>query len=124
MEEPNPSGSAPNAVFEAGFGEGAAKSNRLEGCWTGRHSIFFASTNAGDAKNGDVNADGFAEGYGQIWEYRPQGRHGGELELLYESPDGNELDSPDNIVAAPRRPGDLRGRCVHRQPRTGGDGHQ
>jgi uncharacterized protein len=102
VDDPNPSGTAPNAVFEAGFAEGAAKFNRLEGCWTGRHSIFFASTNAGDAKNGDVNPDGFAEGYGQIWEYRPQGRHGGELELLFESPDGNVLDSPDNIVVSPR----------------------
>lgn len=102
IEEPNPGGSAPNAVFEEGFANGAAKFNRLEGCWDGSGSIFFASTSGGDAKNGDVNSDGFAEGYGQIWEYTPRGNSGGQLVLLFESPDGDVLDSPDNIVVSPR----------------------
>jgi secreted PhoX family phosphatase len=102
IEEPNPSGDAPNAVFEEGFAGGAAKFNRLEGCWDGSGSIFFASTSGGDAKSGDVNSDGFAEGYGQIWEYVPHGRSGGQLVLLFESPDGDVLDSPDNIVVSPR----------------------
>ncbi len=102
IEEPNPSGSAPNAVFEEGFAKGAAKFNRLEGCWDGSGSIFFASTSGGDVKNGDVNSDGFEEGYGQIWEYIPRGRSGGQLVLLFESPDGDVLDSPDNIVVSPR----------------------
>ena len=102
IEEPNPSANLPNAVFEAGFAEGAAKFNRLEGCWDGADSIFFASTSGGDAKNGDLNTDGFEEGYGQIWEYTPRGRSGGQLVLLYESPDGDVLDSPDNIVVSPR----------------------
>lgn len=102
IEEPNPSGNAPNAVFEEGFAKGAAKFNRLEGCWDGTGSIFFASTSGGDAKNGDVNSDGFAEGYGQIWEYIPRGNSGGQLVLLFESPDGDVLDSPDNIVVSPR----------------------
>jgi secreted PhoX family phosphatase len=102
IREPNPSGSAPNAVFEEGFARGAAKFNRLEGCWDGSGRIFFASTSGGDAKNGDVNSDGFAEGYGQIWEYTPRGRSGGQLVLLYESPDGDVLDSPDNLVVSPR----------------------
>ena len=102
IEEPDPAGEAPNAVFEEGFAKGAAKFNRLEGCWDGSGSIFFASTSGGDAKNGDVNDDGFEEGYGQIWEYVPRGRSGGQLVLLYESPDGDVLDSPDNIVVSPR----------------------
>ncbi len=102
IQEPNPSGDAPNAVFEAGFAQGAAKFNRLEGCWDGADSIFFASTSGGDAKNGDLNTDGFEEGYGQIWEYIPRGRSGGQLVLLFESPDGDVLDSPDNIVVSPR----------------------
>ena len=102
IEEPDPAGEAPNAVFEEGFAKGAAKFNRLEGCWDGSGSIFFASTSGGDAKNGDVNSDGFEEGYGQIWEYVPGGRAGGQLVLLYESPDGDVLDSPDNIVVSPR----------------------
>lgn len=102
IEEPNPAGQLPNAVFEEGFAKGAAKFNRLEGCWDGVSSIFFASTSGGDAKNGDVNSDGFEEGYGQIWEYVPRGRSGGQLVLLFESPDGDVLDSPDNIVVSPR----------------------
>ncbi|MDP9466256.1 MAG: PhoX family protein [Actinomycetota bacterium] len=101
IEQPDPAGEAPNAVFEEGFANGAAKFNRLEGCWDGSGSIFFASTSGGDAKNGDVNPDGFEEGYGQIWEYVPGGG-GGQLVLLYESPDGDVLDSPDNIVVSPR----------------------
>jgi secreted PhoX family phosphatase len=102
IQDPNPSGDAPNAVFEEGFAHGAAKFNRLEGCWDGSGSIFFASTSGGDVKNGDVNSDGFAEGYGQIWEYIPRGSSGGQLVLLFESPDGDVLDSPDNIVVSPR----------------------
>jgi len=102
IQDPNPSGGAPNAVFLEGFAEGAAKFNRLEGCWDGAGSIFFASTSGGDAKNGDVNSDGFAEGYGQIWEYIPRGQSGGQLVLLFESPDGDVLDSPDNLVVSPR----------------------
>jgi secreted PhoX family phosphatase len=102
IREPNPAGDAPNAVFEEGFANGAAKFNRLEGCWDGSGSIFFASTSGGTAKNGDVNSDGFEEGYGQIWEYIPRGSSGGQLVLLFESPDGDVLDSPDNIVVSPR----------------------
>ena len=102
IEQPDPTGEAPNAVFEEGFAKGAAKFNRLEGCWDGSGSIFFASTSGGDAKSGDVNSDGFEEGYGQIWEYVPGGGGGGQLVLLYESPGGEVLDSPDNIVVSPR----------------------
>ncbi len=101
IEQPDPSGTA--RVYDEGYAAGGAKFNRLEGCWYGDGSVFFASTSGGDVKNGDVNRDGFREGYGQIWEYRP-GRddEGGELVLLFESPDGDVLDSPDNIVVTPR----------------------
>jgi len=100
ITQPDPEGS--NDVFLEGFGKGGAKFNRLEGVWPGGGSIFFASTSGGDVKNGDRNSDGFQEGYGQIWEYRPQGNDGGVLVLLFESPDGDVLDSPDNIVVTPR----------------------
>ena len=100
IERPDPQGR--NDVFAEGFAKGGAKFNRLEGIWEGAGSIFFASTSGGDVKNGDVNSDGFEEGYGQIWEYRPRGRSGGQLILLFESPDGDVLDSPDNIVVTPR----------------------
>ena len=80
----------------------------ISGAWTKRRSpttastrIFFDSTSGGDVKNGDVNSDGFAEGYGQIWEYQPHAR-GGRLRLVFESSGAHELDSPDNLLVTPR----------------------
>ena len=64
--------------------------------------MFFVSTSGGDVKSGDVNADGFKEGFGQVWEYRQHGRHGGRLVLHYESPGDEVLDSPDNLTVTPR----------------------
>ena len=90
-----------NSVFAQGWAAGGAKFNRLEGIWAADRSFFIASTSGGDAKNGDVNADGFAEGYGQIWEYEP-GHDGGALRLVFESPGGSVLDSPDNLTVSPR----------------------
>jgi len=92
----------PSSVFNQGFERGGAKFNRLEGCWYDEGSVFFVSTSGGDAKNGDVNPDGFQEGYGQVWEYRTRGRSEGELTLIYESPGGEALDSPDNLLVTPR----------------------
>jgi secreted PhoX family phosphatase len=62
--------------------------------------VFFVSTSGGDAKNPELpNADGYQEGYGQVWEYRPlQSR----LVLIYQSPSATALDSPDNLVVSPR----------------------
>ena len=93
----------PSGVFNQGFGRGAAIFNRLEGCWYDDGSVFFVSTSGGDAENGDVNDDGYREGFGQVWEYRP-GRHGGDglLTLWFESPSGDVLDSPDNLTVTPR----------------------
>jgi secreted PhoX family phosphatase len=92
----------PTSVYGQGYGQGGAKFNRLEGCWwDGDRSIYFASTSGGDVKNGDVNADGYAEGYGQVWRYRA-GSGGGQLTLIYESDGAEALDSPDNLCVTPR----------------------
>jgi secreted PhoX family phosphatase len=98
----NASNSSPDRVFEQGFDRGGAKFNRLEGCWWDDGRVFFVATSGGDAKNGDVNSDGFAEGYGQVWEYRAAGRANGDLRLVFESPGPEVLDSPDNLVVTPR----------------------
>jgi len=91
------------SVFAQGYAAGGAKFNRLEGIWAAERSFFFASTSGGDAKNGDVNADGFAEGFGQIWEYVPgHDDSGGHLRLAFESPGGSVLDSPDNLTVSPQ----------------------
>lgn len=105
IDDPDPdleNGAA--TVANQGLAKGAAKFNRLEGCWYGDGSIYFNSTSGGDAKNGDApGADGFREGYGQVWRLIP-GRHrdGDILQLVYESPGRRELDSPDNLTFTPR----------------------
>ncbi|MEA2180770.1 MAG: uncharacterized protein QOG77_4067 [Solirubrobacteraceae bacterium] len=87
------------STFNQGWGRGAAKFNRLEGCWEDDSTIFFVSTSGGDAKNGDVNDDGYAEGFGQVWAYRPATA---TLTLVYESPSGEVMDAPDNLTVTPR----------------------
>jgi uncharacterized protein len=105
IDDPDPAAagnSSPTRTFNQGCVKGAAKFNRLEGCWWDAGRTFFVSTSGGDAKNGDVNADGFREGYGQIWQYTPDGPSSGNLRLLFESPGQAVLDSPDNITITPR----------------------
>jgi secreted PhoX family phosphatase len=104
IDNPDPELTAvgdPRSTFNQGWAKGAAKFNRLEGCWEENSTIFFVSTSGGDAKNGDVNSDGYREGFGQVWAHRP-GRGGGTLTLVYESPSGSAMDSPDNLTVTPR----------------------
>ncbi|GGS70904.1 hypothetical protein GCM10010156_32180 [Planobispora rosea] len=104
VDDPDPDleNGAPTCA-QQGLAKGGAKFNRLEGCWWGDGSVFFNSTSGGDAKNGDPpNADGFVEGYGQVWQYVPGRRGGGTLVLVYESPGRRALDSPDNLTFTPR----------------------
>lgn len=102
VDPDNAANAEATSVYAQGFAQGGAKFNRLEGCWwDGDRSIYFASTSGGNVKNGDVNSDGYAEGFGQIWRYRA-GRHGGQLALVYESDGGEALDSPDNLCVTPR----------------------
>jgi uncharacterized protein len=103
IEDPDPDleGGA-STCTQQGLALGGAIFNRLEGCWWGHESIFFNSTSGGDVKNGDPpNADGYVEGYGQVWRYVPEGA-GGFLQLMYESPGAGALDSPDNLTVTPR----------------------
>ncbi len=90
----------PLSTFNQGWGGGGAKFNRLEGCWEDDGTIFFVSTSGGDVKNGDVNSDDYAEGFGQVWAYRPADS---TLTLIYESDGtGQDADSPDNLTVTPR----------------------
>ena len=93
IDNPDPPEAETNslAVFEQGQAKGGAIFTRLEGCWYGDGSIFFHSTDGGDAE------------LGQVWEYRPRGRSGnGTLTLLFESKSPEMLDAPDNITVSPR----------------------
>ncbi|MGH3090498.1 MAG: alkaline phosphatase PhoX [Rubrobacteraceae bacterium] len=92
IEDPDPPEAETNslAVFQQGFADGGALFSRLEGCWRGDGSIFFHATDGGDAE------------LGQVWEYRPRGRSGGQLILIFESESPEMLDAPDNITVSPR----------------------
>jgi secreted PhoX family phosphatase len=106
IDDPDPDlENGATTVTNQGLAAGAAKFNRLEGCWYGDGGIYFNSTSGGDAKNGDApNPDGFAAGYGQVWRFIPGRRRGdGDiLQLVYESPGRKALDSPDNLNFTPR----------------------
>lgn len=91
IEEADPVGAEedPLAVFDQGWALGAAVFGRLEGCFCGGGAVYIASASGGD------------EGEGQLWEYRPQGREGGTLRLVFESPDAELLSGPDGIAVSP-----------------------
>lgn len=84
-----PAGRARDQVFQQGRQQGGASFARLEGAWYDGGSIFFNATSGGDEK------------LGQVWEYRPRGKSGGQLILVFESPDREFLDAPDNITVSP-----------------------
>ena len=92
IDDPDPADAEkdPLAVFKQGAAQGAARFARLEGAFHGDDGIYVVSTNGGDA------------GAGQVFHYRPGSDDGGELELVFESPSHDVLDSPDNIVVSPR----------------------
>ncbi len=91
IAEPDPDLEAgASTVFVQGANGDGARFNRLEGIWWGEDRCFFNSTSGGNA------------GLGQVWEYRPAGKGDGTLTLVYESPEGSVLDSPDNLLVTPR----------------------
>jgi hypothetical protein len=82
------------SCYRQGLAKGGATFNRLEGVFPGvdGHSIYFVSTSGGEKR------------YGQLWHYIPASKLNGEhqLVLVFESPAGSVLDSPDNICITPR----------------------
>lgn len=95
IDQPDPDleGGA-QSCFQQGRAKGAAAFNRLEGVFRGLdgRSMYFVSTSGGEA------------GYGQLWHYIPA-VHGYDdedrLVLVFQSPRGSVLDSPDNICVTP-----------------------
>jgi hypothetical protein len=80
-----------------GFEQGAARFARGEGMWYGREAIYFACTNGG------------LEKAGQIWRYMPSPHEGtpreadqpGQLELFVEPNDPGLVENADNLTVAP-----------------------
>lgn len=79
------------------FEKGAAQFARAEGMWYGDGVVYFACTNGGEARKG------------QIWKYTPSPSEGapgeeeepGRLELFIEPSDGTLVENADNLVVAP-----------------------
>ena len=80
-----------------GFDQGAARFARGEGMWYGEGTIYFACTNGGKEKKG------------QIWKYIPSPHEGTDqetqqpatLELFIEPNDGAIIENADNLTIAP-----------------------
>lgn len=91
IANPDPTGPSAkdDAVFRQGWEQGGARFSRGEGCWQEGGAIYFSCTNAGD------------EEQGQIWRHRPA-PDGGDLALIFESPDSDVLKFPDNICSTPK----------------------
>jgi uncharacterized protein len=86
IEEPNP---LTDTVRQEAQSKGAAIFSRTEGIWESGGRIYFDCTDGGEA------------GAGQLWQYTPRGRDGGQLKLIFESPSADVLDQPDNLVVVP-----------------------
>ena len=67
--------------------KGGARFSRLEGAWWGEDTGYFLSTNGGSV------------GEGQVFEYNPWDE---TVTLVYDAPNANDLDNPDNITVTPR----------------------
>ena len=74
-------------VLAQGLAAGGATFTRLEGCFATRDVIYFTATDGGDAASG------------QVWAYTPDSA---SLTLLFESPDRELLNYPDNLCFSPR----------------------
>ena len=80
-----------------GFEAGAARFARGEGMWWANNTVYFACTDGGDARKG------------QIWSYVPSPYEGtsreseepGTVELFIEPNDGTLCENADNLTAAP-----------------------
>lgn len=79
------------AVSKQGRAKGGAIFARLEGCCADKDGrVYFTSTSGGDKRAG------------QIWRYDHLDRDEGRLTMLFESPDREILDMPDNVCVMPK----------------------
>ena len=62
--------------------------------------IYFTSTQGGGAaETGNELIAGYGNGTGQVWAYRPADQ---TLTCVYQSPNVDTLDFPDNVTTSPR----------------------
>ena len=84
-----------------GLAKGAARFSRLEGAAYDNGFVYFTSTQGGGAAEPTDadNVQGWGNGSGQIWAYDVAR---GRLQLIFQSPNRETLDFPDNITTSPR----------------------
>ena len=88
-------------VGDQGRAKGAALFSRLEGTVHQDGIIYFTSTQGGGERETapSDSSKGFGNGFGQVWGYDPRRK---TLTCVYQSPDQETLDFPDNITTSPR----------------------
>ena len=88
-------------VSSQGLAKGAAKFSRLEGTIYDSGWVYFTSTQGGlvDAPTQPDTIGGFGKGRGQIWGYDTKRQ---TLHMLFESPNAEVLDFPDNVTTSKR----------------------
>ena len=84
------------SCYQQGAAKGGATFRRLEGAWWGGGKGFFLSTNGGAAV---VPGSPANVGEGQVFMYDPVRER---LTLIYESPNAESLENPDNMTVTPR----------------------
>jgi secreted PhoX family phosphatase len=101
VADPEKNDDAIRYVAAQGWEQGAAYFSRLEGSVYDNGVVYFTSTQGGGPKEPTLadTVNGWGKGFGQIWAY-----HTGDnvLQLLYESPNRDVLDFPDNVTTSPR----------------------
>ncbi|MGH3712187.1 MAG: PhoX family protein [Micromonosporaceae bacterium] len=101
--EPAPTSNNEAIVYvgNQGFSQGAAYFSRLEGCVHDHGVVYFCSTQGGGPAETDFGpiGDGYGNGFGQIWAYHTRSQL---LQLVYQSPDQDTLDLPDNVTTSAR----------------------
>lgn len=76
-------------TYKQGQAKGGAAFTRGEGAWYSRNSVYFACSNGGDAR------------LGQIFQLHLKNNDVQELELLFESQHEDAMGAPDNICVSP-----------------------
>ena len=100
VEAPTSNDEALVYVGNQGRAAGAAGFSRLEGQVYDDGVVYFCSTQGGGAaETGPDSTDGYGNGHGQVWAYRVASQ---TLQLLYQSPDRDTLDFPDNVTTSAR----------------------
>jgi secreted PhoX family phosphatase len=76
-------------TYKQGLAKGGAIFSRGEGAWYSRNSVFFACSNGGDAR------------LGQIFALHLKNNDVQELELIFEATVEEQMGAPDNICVTP-----------------------